>query len=142
MRLTEEEIRKITLNAIEQLGEKASPEMVKKVVNETVEKLENSKDKPNFVSESTGKFILTAFGKNVPGIVAAITNSLAKQNCDIQDMSQKILGEFFTLIMIVDITDSPKELNEIQTAMKKIQEEKNIKIYIQHEDIFRTMHRV
>ena len=31
MRFSEDELRKITLNAIEELGEKASPDLVKKV---------------------------------------------------------------------------------------------------------------
>ncbi|MBM4171823.1 MAG: ACT domain-containing protein [Ignavibacteria bacterium] len=86
--------------------------------------------------------MLTSFGLNKPGIVAGVTKALSENNCDIQDLSQKIMGDFFTMIMIVDISASQKELKEIQTEMAKIGEELKIKIYLQHEDVFRFMHRI
>jgi ACT domain-containing protein len=52
------------------------------------------------------------------------------------------MDEFFTMIMIVDISNSPKDFREIQEDMSKIAGEMNIKIFLQHEDIFRSMHRI
>lgn len=79
---------------------------------------------------------------NEPGIVAAITKALSDAKCDIQDISQKIMEEFFTMIMIVDITHSPRDFKELQEEMKSIAENLKIKIYLQHEDVFRMMHRL
>ena len=79
---------------------------------------------------------------NHPGIVAGVTKALGESNCDIQDLTQKLIGDFFTMIMVIDITESPKDLKEIQEAMNKVAEELKIKIYLQHEDVFKFMHRI
>ena len=143
MRLTEDEIRRLTLEAINELGDKASPDLVKKVVSAAIDK--TGSEEISFEGEKSGdsgKIILTSFGVNQPGVVAAITKVLSDYACDIQDISQKIMGTFFTMIMIIDITNSPKSLREIQEAVSKTAEEMKFKIYIQHEEIFRQMHRI
>ncbi len=143
MRFTEDELRKITLNAINDLGEKASPELVKKVVASAVSKMQGPSDLPlPPKDQSIGRIILTAFGMNKPGVVSSITKELSDSNCDIQDISQKLMDEFFTMIMIVDITNSPKNMKQIQDSLNKIAEEIGFKVYVQHEDIFRQMHRI
>lgn len=141
MRLSEDDIRRITLSAIDELGEKASPDLVKKVVQQSVAKFE-FEGSPNVKDTSIGRVILTAYGLNNPGIVSAITNALCKSNCDIQDISQKIMQEFFTMIMLVDITNCPRDLKELQDEMSGVASQLNIKIFMQHEDIFRFMHRI
>lgn len=141
MRLSEDDIRRITLSAIDELGEKASPDTVRKVVQRSVAKFEFEGHKSD-KEASSGRVILTAYGLNNPGIVSAITNALGKSNCDIQDISQKIMQEFFTMIMLVDITNCPRDLKELQDEMSTVASQLNIKIFIQHEDIFRFMHRI
>lgn len=142
MRLTEEELRKITLSAIEELGDKATPENVKQVVSKAVEKYGIEENRTAQTTQDSGRIILTSFGMNKPGVVASITGAFSEANCDIQDISQKLMGEFFTMIMIIDITNSEKDLSGIQENMNKVAEELKIKIYLQHEDVFRNMHRI
>lgn len=143
MRMSEEELRRLTLAAINELGEKASPELVKKVINKTISNYEESNAIPKISGDLTsGRIILTSFGLNKSGVVASITTALSKSNCDVRDLSQKLMDEFFTIIMIVDISNSPKDFRDIQEEMSKIAEEMNIKIFLQHEDIFRSMHRI
>lgn len=142
MRLTEEELRKITLSAIEELGDKATPENVKQVVSKAVEKYGTEENRTAQTTQDSGRIILTSFGMNKPGVVASITGAFSEANCDIQDISQKLMGEFFTMIMIIDITNSEKDLSGIQENMNKVAEELKIKIYLQHEDVFRNMHRI
>lgn len=142
MNFTESDIRRITFETISELGAGATPDVVKEAVRR---KVESSTAAPFEVSKKdsiSGRVILTSFGLNKPGIVAAITTALGNSNCDIQDLSQKIMGDFFTMIMIVDITNSKKDLKEIQEEMYKTAEPLNIKIYLQHEDVFRYMHRI
>ncbi len=141
MKLNEENLRKLTLSVIDELGEKASPELVKSVVNKSVLEMENNSD---FISESknSGRIILTSFGSNSPGVVASITKTLADANCDIQDISQKLMGEYYTMILLFNISHSTKSLGSIQDEMKSISDSLNIKIYLQHEDIFNKMHRI
>lgn len=141
MKLSEEEVRKITFEAISELGDKATPEAVKELVRRRVESM-GGDFKFEKGDVSSGRVILTSFGLNHPGIVAGVTKALGDANCDIQDLSQKILGDFFTMIMVVDISASQKDLKEIQDEMNKVAELLKIKIYLQHEDVFRYMHRI
>lgn len=142
MKITEEEIRKITLNAITELGQNATPDLVREVVGKALEQME---DIPGTIAEKNqtgGRIILTSFGLNQPGIIAALTDALDKAECDIQDLTQKLMGDFFTTIMVVDIENSKYDLKEIQEKMNEIAESLKIKIYLQHEDLFRQMHRI
>lgn len=142
MKLTEDEIRRITLAAISELGEKASPELVKQVVQRAVSKAEDDIQAGDPRSNGAGRIIITSFGINHPGVVSRITSALSKAECDIQDISQKIMQEFYTMIMLVDITNASKDLKELQEEMNQIASELNIKIFLQHEDLFRFMHRI
>ncbi len=141
MPLNENDIRKLTLQIINELGTKASPDLVKQIVQK---KIEESEFIPQTVQgdKSTGKVILTSFGMNHPGIIAAVTKVLSDANCDVSDLSQKLMSEFYTMIIILDISNSPKNLSELQMELNKVAEELKIKIYLQHEDLFRYMHRV
>ena len=142
MSISEEEIRRLTLEAINELGEKATPDLVKQVVEKSVKSLGDQFPTRIESSIESGRVILTSYGLNKPGVIAAITRGIGEANCDIQDLSQKLMGEFFTMIMIIDISSSPKELKEIQEELNKIAGELNIKVNLQHEDIFRSMHRM
>lgn len=142
MKLKEEEIRKITLDAIQELGPNATPEKVKEYVKKKIEESGAGEFISNKGDVSSGRVILTSFGLNKPGIVAGVTKALGDSNCDIQDLTQKLMGDFFTMIMIIDISGSQKDLKQIQEEMSKVAEELKIKIYLQHEDVFRYMHRI
>ncbi|MEG8947644.1 ACT domain-containing protein [Rosettibacter firmus] len=142
MKLTEEEIRKITLETINELGKDATPSEIKEAVQKKIELMSDYDLKLKSGEVSSGRVILTSFGLNKPGIVAAVTKALAESNCDIQDLSQRIMGDFFTMIMIIDISTSNKDLKEIQNEMAKVADQLKIKIYLQHEDVFRYMHRI
>ncbi len=139
MNISEEKIRDITLEAIKELGENATQQNVKEVVGQAIQNLGDGI--PSTVG-TIGQVILTSFGLNKPGVIAAITTALGKANCDISDLSQKLMGDFFTMILIVDTSNSNLSLSDIQTEMKTISDEMNIKIMLQHEEIFRSMHRV
>jgi ACT domain-containing protein len=140
--VSEDEIRKVTFEAINELGDKATPEAIKDLVQKRVGLLSGDELKIKAGDVSSGRVILTSFGLNHPGIVAGVTKALGDYNCDILDLSQKILGDFFTMIMVIDISNSPKTLKEVQDEMNKIAIELKIKIYLQHEDVFRFMHRI
>ncbi|MBI1933801.1 MAG: ACT domain-containing protein [Ignavibacteriales bacterium] len=141
MPLNENEIRKLTMQIIGELGSSASPDLVKKLVQEKIEAKEINYQLSQ-IEKSTGKVILTSFGMNHPGIIAAVTKVLSDANCDVSDLSQKLMSEFYTMIIILDISNSPKNLSELQADLNKVADELKIKIYLQHEDLFKYMHRV
>lgn len=147
MKISDDIIRSITLTAIKELGEVASHGLVKKVVNNAVGKLNNiSHSDSNFAksktNEDSGKVILTSFGYNRAGVVFEITKILAEYKCDIQDMTQKILQDYFTMIMIIDLTESNIKFNDLKEKFLKLAENLGIKIFLQHEDVFNFMHRI
>ena len=88
------------------------------------------------------RIILAAFGHNRPGVISALTQVLAENQCNLEDISQKIMREFFTLIMIVDITGSPIEFSELVEKVKATEAHFGMKVYMMHEDTFQYMHRI
>ncbi|MCC0633164.1 MULTISPECIES: ACT domain-containing protein [Clostridioides] len=86
--------------------------------------------------------ILTVIGKDKPGIVAGISDELYKQNINIVDISQKILQEYFTMIMVVDLE---KALNSFEQTVEDLIErgkKLSVDVKIQREEIFNSMHNL
>jgi len=93
-------------------------------------------------ADNRTRIILAAFGYNRPGVIHALTHVLADAQCNLEDISQKIMREFFTLIMIVDITDSPVEFSELVEKVKATEDQVGMKVFLMHEDTFQYMHRI
>jgi ACT domain-containing protein len=147
--ITEEHIRNLTREAIKQLQKSATPETVDRIVKDAVKRLQNDDEKAvsqiqesSAASLKSNRIIITAFGKNRSGILAGLTTTLAKYSCDILDLSQKLLQELFTVMLLVDISKSTVDFETIKTEMIKAGEELDLKVIIQHEDIFNVMHRI
>ena len=79
-------------------------------------------------------------GSDHPGIVAAVTNLLASLNANIEDISQTIVSELFTMIMIVNTGSANFE--DLKKGLEVVGASQGVRITAQHEDIFRYMHRV
>ncbi|MFX1396332.1 MAG: ACT domain-containing protein [Promethearchaeota archaeon] len=88
------------------------------------------------------KAIVTVIGMDKPGIVATVSTSLAECNVNITDISQYYAGEFFTMIMVVDFSTSKATLKQVDNKLKSACEKIGVFVSIQHEDIFRAMHRI
>lgn len=88
------------------------------------------------------KSIITVIGKDRTGIIAGISTVLAEANVNILDISQTILQEYFTMIMLVDLTNSSKSFNELKDILNEKGKELKVSVRIQHEDIFNSMHNL
>ncbi len=84
--------------------------------------------------------MITVTGVDHPGIVAAVTTELAKLKVNIEDISQTILQEFFTMIMLVDVSEVKR--SEVQKVLDRVAAKQKVKIIMQHEGLFKYMHRV
>ena len=62
--------------------------------------------------------------------------------CSIEDMSQRIMQEFYTLIMVVDIGTCKCDFAKLSEKLKASEKQLGVTILAQHEDVFRFMHRV
>lgn len=86
--------------------------------------------------------VITVLGKDRIGIIADVTTILAENSVNILDISQTILQDFFTMIMIVDTEKSKVGYEEIQSILKEQGKKIGMSIRIQHEDIFNSMHNI
>jgi len=88
------------------------------------------------------KAVLTVIGKDKVGIIAEVSRILADNNINILDITQTIMQEIFTMIMMVDISKSTMDFSELSEVLDKKGKEMNLTIRIQRTDIFNSMHRI
>jgi len=86
--------------------------------------------------------IITVIGMDKIGIIARVSTILAEHNVNVLDISQTILGEYFTMMMLVDLKKMELALEEIKEKLDELGQELGVSIKLQHEDIFRSMHRI
>ena len=86
--------------------------------------------------------IVTVIGKDQVGIIAGVCSLLAGFGVNILDISQTILQEYFTMIMLVDVKESTIPFDELSHSLHVCGEEKGLSMRIQREDIFEAMHRI
>lgn len=86
--------------------------------------------------------VVTVVGKDKTGIIAKIATFLAEREVNILDISQTIMDEYFTMIMMVDLSHATASLSELAEESRKMGEKIGMSIHIQHEDIFNAMHSV
>ena len=86
--------------------------------------------------------IVTVIGKDRVGIIAFVCSLLAENDVNILDISQTILQEYLTMVMLVDPTGCSKPFSELSKSLKARGEEQQLSIRIQREDIFMAMHRI
>jgi ACT domain-containing protein len=85
---------------------------------------------------------LTVIGKDRKGIVARISNELYNDGVNIEDIEMKVMEGYFVMSMFVDVADSPIGMEKLRKQMDEVEKEMNLKIQLQHEDVFRALHRV
>ncbi|MCQ2466203.1 MAG: ACT domain-containing protein [Clostridia bacterium] len=86
--------------------------------------------------------VITVVGIDRVGIIAGVSNLLAQEGININDISQTILDNLFTMIMLVDLQDVVIEKSDIVEKLNKLGEELGVSITIQHTDLFNAMHRI
>lgn len=86
--------------------------------------------------------IITVIGKDAKGIIAGVSGYLAKEDINILDISQTIMQEYFTMVMLVDLEEAKAEFKQISENLDELSKSLSVTIRIQHEDIFNSMHRV
>jgi ACT domain-containing protein len=90
----------------------------------------------------SGRAIITIIGSDRVGIIAGIANVLAEANVNILDISQSVIREFFTMIMMVDLAGSTVSFHALSERLTRKGQELSVRVEIQREEIFKAMHRV
>ena len=88
------------------------------------------------------KAIVTVIGKDHVGITAAVCSLLANYNINILDITQTVLQDFFTMVMLVDLSACPRSIVELTELLDAAGQKRDLVIRIQREDIFNAMHRI
>lgn len=86
--------------------------------------------------------IVTVIGKDRVGIIAAVCTLLSEKNINVLDISQTIMQGYFTMIMLVDISEATVPFARLKEELAAAGESKSLDIRIQREDIFDAMHRL
>ena len=88
------------------------------------------------------KAIVTVVGKDAVGIIAGVCVELANYNVNVLDISQTVMQGYFTMMMVVEVSESKLPLAELAQKMEEKGKEMGLSIRLQREDIFQAMHRV
>ena len=88
------------------------------------------------------KAIVTVVGKDQVGIIAGVCIKLAEYNVNVLDISQTVMQGYFTMMMVVDVTEAKVPLAQLCVEMEEEGKARGLSIRVQREDIFEAMHRV
>jgi ACT domain-containing protein len=90
----------------------------------------------------SGRAIVTVVGIDRIGIIAGIARVLAAADVNILDISQSVMRDFFTMIMMVDLARSSVPFDQLSARLAEKGKELSVEVRIQREDIFKAMHRL
>ena len=88
------------------------------------------------------KAIITIVGNDTVGVLAKASGICAKYNANIIDVSQTVMGEYFSMVMMADIAKLSCEFSVLSDEMKKEISAMGLVAHVMHEDIFNAMHRI
>ena len=86
--------------------------------------------------------VISVIGKDSKGIIAKTSMLLYENGINILDISQTIMQELFTMIMLVDLSEASKNVDALRKDLDILAEEMGVSINVQHEDVFSSMHRI
>lgn len=142
MALSEEQIRNIVISIREKLGPDASPDLIKTAATEAIREIDSQRTTSGEPADLTNRVVVSIFGHNKMGILAGVTGALAQNRCNIIDISQKIMGDLFTMIMVVDIGASSLNMDGLKDQLNSTANQLGVKIYVQNEAVFTAMDRL
>lgn len=88
------------------------------------------------------KAIITVTAKDAKGIIAKVSAKVSEYEANIVDISQTVMGEYFAMIMLIELDNKSKKFSELSDALSVLARETGLSIHAMHEDIFNSMHRI
>lgn len=88
------------------------------------------------------KGIITVIGQDKVGIIFGISKILSEKNVNVEDISQTVLQEYFTMMMLVNLSNMNCEFNELRELLENLGLQIGLSIKIQREEFFNTMHSI
>lgn len=88
------------------------------------------------------KCVVSVLGKDRSGIVAKISTVLAECGANIDDISQTILDDIFSMTMLVTLDGEVAVFNTVQEKLDAAGAELGVQVIIQREDVFQFMYKI
>ena len=88
------------------------------------------------------KCVVSGLGKDRSGIVAEVATALAECGANIDDISQTILDDIFSMTMLTTLDTEKADFNTVQERLAKISDDLGMQIIIQREDVFQYMYKI
>lgn len=86
--------------------------------------------------------VITVVGHDKIGIIAEVSRVLAENKINILDISQTIMQDMFTMIMLVSLERAETSFKVVSDTLETLGDTLGLSIRIQHEDLFQSMHRI
>lgn len=91
---------------------------------------------------SSSRLVVSVFGVDHPGIVAAVAGILAEAECSIEDINQTVVRGKFAMVIIADATRARENVAALKERFRTEGERLGVHVYAQREDLFNAMHRI
>lgn len=91
--------------------------------------------------ETDSAGIIAAFGRNREGVLAEITAVLSEAGTGIRDVSQKVVGGYFHMVLTVDLVNS-NSFRDLQERLACLGGPDDYVVQLMHDRVFRFMHRI
>lgn len=86
--------------------------------------------------------VITVVGRDTVGVLAKAAGICAMHNANIIDVTQTVLGEYFSMVMLTDISKLSCDFSVLSEQMQSSVKEMGLIAHVMHEDIFNAMHRI
>ena len=93
-------------------------------------------------SRRGGRAVVTTTGKNQRGLVARIAQAIADTGGDIVDISQTLVSDYFTMIIIVDTAALSVSFAEFKAKLERTVATAGAECLVMHEDVVNALQRV
>ncbi len=138
----------VARRVLERLGTSGArtTELVSQELATALDELSSAQQYPYGVRESREqRIVVTANGRNSSGIVARLAGVIDEFRGDIRDISQTIVGDYFTMIFVVDIAGAASEgarFGHLKQRLSQVGADLGIHVVAMHDDILSAMHSV
>jgi ACT domain-containing protein len=102
----------------------------------------NAREREAQAAGSQQRLIVSVFGIDHPGIVAAVAQILADVECSIIDINQTVVQGKFAMVIVADTSRARASASELKERFRAEGEKLGVNIYAQREDLFNAMHRI
>lgn len=86
--------------------------------------------------------VITVIGQDRVGIVFDVAKILAENNINILNISQQLMENYFTMIILVDTAQCSLSFPELAALCSEKSKALRLDIRLQNEQIFKAMHRI